>query len=86
MIRAVSSGLVVLSLAGTAPLQCGGGGHETAAREPSAGDALWDLAQDFRKQGNEAAARSTLKYLVDHFPSNRHAEAARAELQSSGAK
>jgi hypothetical protein len=48
--------------------------------EPVAGDALWDLAQDFHKQGNEPAARATLKYLVDHFPSNRHAPAAREEL------
>lgn len=80
MIRA---GLLAVSLAAFAPFQCGGGSSEPAAHEPSAGDALWDLAQDFHKQGNEPAARATLKYLVDHFPSNRHAPAARDELANA---
>jgi hypothetical protein len=63
-----------------APLQCGGGGDPSLRREDSAGDALYALAQDFHARGNEAAARDTLRYLVEHYPSNRHADAARAEL------
>jgi hypothetical protein len=35
---------------------------------------------DFRAKGNEQAARDTLRYLVEHYPSNRHVPAARAEL------
>jgi len=76
MVLAVSLGL------GAAPFQCGGG-SENAPHQADAGDALWDLAQDFHKQGNAPAARSTLKYLVDHFPSNRHAPAARDELAAA---
>jgi Tfp pilus assembly protein PilF len=68
-----------------APLQCGGGGDPSLRREDSAGDALYALAQDFRAKGNEAAARDTLRYLVEHYPSNRHAAAARAELGPSSA-
>jgi hypothetical protein len=63
-----------------APLQCGSGSEPSVRREDSAGDALYGLAQDFRAKGNEAAAQDTLRYLVDHYPSNRHVPAARAEL------
>ena len=71
------------ALAVGAPLQCGGGGDPNLRREDSAGDALYALAQDFHAKGNDAAARDTLRYLVEHYPSNRHAEAARAELGGS---
>jgi hypothetical protein len=77
-------GVLALAIAtSTAPFQCGGGSSEETAHEPTAGDALWDLAQDFHKQGNDPAARATLKYLVDHFPSNRHVPAAREELANA---
>ncbi|MDF2695507.1 MAG: hypothetical protein K0S65_3890, partial [Labilithrix sp.] len=58
----VGAGLVVTSLAG-APLQCGGGGSNAdVRREDSAGDALYNLAMDFRAKGNEPAAKDTLRY------------------------
>ena len=76
MIRA---GVVALALT-LAPLQCGSGSESGAPHEDSGGDALYALAQDFRAKGNEEAARATLRYLVEHYPSNRHAPAARAEL------
>jgi TolA-binding protein len=63
-----------------APLQCGSGSESGLPHEDSAGDALYALAQDFRAKGNEDAAKSTLRYLVEHYPSNRHAPEARAEL------
>lgn len=78
MIRALGAGLLALALG--APLQCGSNSDPALRREDSAGDALWGLAQDFRAKGNEAAAKSTLKYLVEHYPSNRHVPAAKAEL------
>jgi hypothetical protein len=81
MIRLVGIGLVVASLG--APLQCGSGSD--VPHEDSAGDALYNLAQDFRAKGNEQAAKETLRYLVEHYPSNRHAPAAREEL-GEGAK
>lgn len=86
MSRTIATGLVALSLnAFGAPLQCGSGSHNTV-HEDSAGDALYNLAQDFRAKGNEQAAKDTLRYLIEHYPSNRHVPAARAELGEGGGK
>ena len=70
--------LAIASL--NAPLQCGGGHDDSLRREDSAGDALYNLAQDFRAKGNEQAYKDTLRYLIEHYPSNRHVTAAREEL------
>lgn len=78
MIRLLGTGLVVAILG--APLQCGGGSESAARHEDSAGDALYSLARDFRAKGNEPAAKDTLRYLIEHYPSNRHVPAAREEL------
>jgi hypothetical protein len=78
MIRQLGAGMLALALG--APLQCGGGKDPAVRREDSAGDALYGLAQEFRAKGNEDAARVTLRYLVEHYPSNRHVPAAREEL------
>ena len=69
-----------LAAARHAPLQCGHGSDSERAREDDAGDALYALAQDFHAKGNDDASKQTLRYLVEHYPSNRHAPAARAEL------
>lgn len=82
MIRLIGTGLLVAFLG--APLQCGSGSD--MPREDSAGDALYNLAQDFRAKGNEQAAKDTLRFLVEHYPSNRHVPAAREELGENGAK
>jgi len=87
--RFVAASLVAIAVslgAGTAPFQCGSSNDPALRREDTAGDALWDLAQEFRKKGNEQAARETLRYLVEHYPSNRHVPAARAELEGSGSE
>lgn len=73
------SGLVAAFLA-IAPMQCGHGSEHGGPPEESAGDAIYDLAQQFHKSGNEDAAKQTLRYLVDKYPSNRHVPAAREEL------
>ncbi|MBX3231588.1 MAG: hypothetical protein KIT84_23830 [Labilithrix sp.] len=83
MMRALVAGALALSIGTTAPFQCGGGGYESGKPTPNDGDALYDLAQDFHAKGNEEAAKQTLRYLVEHFPSNRHVPAARAELGES---
>jgi hypothetical protein len=83
VIRLAAAGLLVASLG--APLQCGGGSDPAVRREDSAGDALYGLAQDFHAKGNEQAAKDTLRYLVEHYPSNRHVPAARAELAENAA-
>jgi hypothetical protein len=63
-----------------APYQCRREPDPTARREDTAGDALWDLAQDFEAHGNAAAARDTRRFLAERYPSNRHAPEARAML------
>lgn len=84
MIRLIGTGLLIASLASfAAPLQCGSGSD--MPREDSAGDALYNLAQDFRAKGNEQAAKDTLRFLVEHYPSNRHVPAARDELGQGAA-
>lgn len=85
MTRGIGVGLVLTALAGSAPFQCGKSNPDGALRkEDSPGDALYKLAMDFRAKGDEAAARQTLRFLVQHYPSNRHAGAARAELEGAG--
>lgn len=81
--RVVGSFALVASL-GNAPLQCKHDPDPTMRTEDSAGDALWSLAEDFKAKGNEEAARQTMRFLVDRYPSNRHVPAARAELEGAG--
>jgi len=71
---------MLLAALGSAPLQCKHDPGPDLRREDDAGDALWALAQDQKAKGHAAAARETLQFLVDKYPSNRHAPAARAEL------
>lgn len=70
---------VVVGFTGSAPLQCGSG-HGDDKHEDDAGDALWNLAEEFRAKGNEDARKQTLRHLVEKYPSNRHVPAAREEL------
>ena len=77
--------LAWLALVTLAPFQCAHTPDPNARREDTAGDALWSLAQDFRAHHDEPAARATLTYLVDHYPSSRYASAARDDLASTGA-
>lgn len=82
MMRILSAGALVAAL-GSAPLQCKHDPDPSLRREDSAGDALYALAQDFRAKGNEPAAKQTLRFLVERYPSNRHVPAARAELDGT---
>ncbi len=84
MMRALTSGAFVWALA-TAPLQCRHDPEPGLRTEDSAGDALFALSEDFRAKGDEPAAKQTLRYLVDRYPSNRHVPAARAELAREAA-
>jgi hypothetical protein len=83
MTRAVAAVLLALGV-GTAPLQCGHDPDPNLRRDDTAGDALWELSQKFHAEHNEAAARETLRYLVDRYPSNRHAVEAKSLLDDGG--
>lgn len=74
---------LALLLAGSiylAPLQCGGTPDPDRRLEDSPEEALMDLAERFRAQGDEAARTRTLEYLIERYPSSREAERARIEL------
>jgi hypothetical protein len=83
-LRSSVSAFVVVASLGNAPMQCKHDPDPSVRRADDAGDALYALAQDFRTKGNEQAARETLRFLVDKYPSNRHVPAARAELDGVG--
>ena len=80
MIRTAIGASLVVAMLGSAPMQCKRDPDASMRREDTAGDALWDLAEDFRAKGNEEARKQTLRYLIDKYPSNRHVPAAREEL------
>lgn len=82
--KIIAAGALLAAL-GTAPMQCRHDPDPNLRREDSAGDALYALAQDFHAKGNDQAAKQTLRYLVEHYPSNRHAAAAKAELEGAPA-
>lgn len=79
MIRIAFAGALLAAL-GTAPLQCGHGSESKLRTEDDAGDALYALAQDFHAKGDDESSKQTLRYLVEHYPSNRHVPEARVEL------
>ena len=70
--------LVLLAALGVeAPLQCSHDPDPSVRTEDTAGDALWDLANDFETHGDHTAARHTLETLVTRYPSSRHTAAAK---------
>ena len=75
---------VVAASLGIAPLQCAHDPDPNARREETADDALWALAQDFHAKHDVAGERATLKFLVERYPSSRHAFAAKEALARGG--
>jgi hypothetical protein len=82
----VKAAALVLCLAAFAyaPLQCGSEPDEALRRNETPDEALYGLAQKFHEDGNEAAWRETLKYLIDRYPNSRHAVRARQDLGEGG--
>lgn len=81
MLRTLSSAAWFVGMAfATAPLQCGRGPDPGLRQEETAGDALWSLGQTFADAGDDHAARRTYRFLVERYPSSRHAPAAQDEL------
>jgi hypothetical protein len=63
-----------------APIQCTRTPDPDTRLEDQPGDALFALAEKFRAEGNTTAADSTLRYLIEKYPSDRHAPLAREML------
>jgi hypothetical protein len=80
MLRAATA---VLLLA-TAPIQCGETPESELRLDETPGDALWQLAQRFEAAHDEVAARETMRFLVERYPSSRWARTAREALADGG--
>jgi hypothetical protein len=74
---------VFLALLLGAPLQCPARRGPELAREETPGEALWQLAERFEREGNEGARRTTLQQIIDRYPSSRFAQSARVALDGS---
>lgn len=63
-----------------APLQCGAPPDEHPRFEDHPAETLLQLADRFGEEGDDAARRRTLEYLIERYPSSRFAERARRSL------
>ena len=81
--RAAASLALLLAFA---PVQCTKKYDAQLAREETAGDGLWSLAEDFHAKGDDASYRATLRFLVTRYPASRRAPAARDALEQAGEK
>ena len=79
MVRVLVAPLAALAFA-FAPLQCPHDTDPAHCWDDAPGDGLWDLAQRFKGSHDDAAARRTLEFLVERYPSSRYAPAAREQL------
>ena len=73
--------LLLSSALSLAPFQCAGDPDPSRAIEETPGEALYSLAGEFKKHGDDAAWRETLQYLIERYPSSRFAEAAKTDLR-----
>ena len=53
------------------------------AMEEEPGEALYNLAEQFRERGDRDARAATLRYLIEHYPTSRFAARARLDLEES---
>ena len=72
-----------LALLLAAPLQCPARATPELARDERPDDALWTLSERFAREGDESARRTTLRYLMERYPSSRYS--VRAALALDGA-
>ena len=70
---------LAVALALAAPYQCASNDPARPV-EDSAPEALWILAERFKAENNAAARETTLRQIVDAYPSSRYAQRARQEL------
>jgi hypothetical protein len=74
--------LATVALLSTAPYQCKSD-DPARARDETPGEALWLLCGRFAAKGDDAAARATLDYLIERYPSSREAERAKDEKSAA---
>jgi TolA-binding protein len=72
--------MLLLSSALFAPVQCASEPPPEERRYETPPEALYELAERFKKSGDTAARRETLEFLVERYPNSRFAKRAEAEL------
>ena len=77
--------MLALSVVLSAPYQCATEPDERPI-EDSAPKALWMLAERFQTEGNPSARETTLRQLIEQYPSSRYAERAREALGTQSTK
>ncbi|MBK8259491.1 MAG: hypothetical protein IPK82_43395 [Polyangiaceae bacterium] len=75
--------LFVLALS-AAPYQCAKEPDPSRRMEDEPSDAVYRLAERFKTEGNTAARASTLRFIIERYPTSRHAKLAAAELAEMG--
>jgi hypothetical protein len=81
-LRASSAALLLLLSA--APYQCAREPDPNRRIEDEPADVVYQLAERFKTEGKAEARATTLKYLVERFPSSRFAKVARHDLEEMG--
>ncbi len=71
--------LFAAALYAFAPYQCGTEPNERPV-EDTPPQALWTLAERFGADGDVAARETTLRQIIEEYPSSRYAQRARQEL------
>ncbi len=79
----ILAAILCAALLGQAPLQCASDPEDKLRRYETPGEALYDLATQFKAKGDEKAWRTTLEYLIARYPNSRHAEMAKVDLAES---
>jgi outer membrane protein assembly factor BamD (BamD/ComL family) len=78
--------LLLAAATATAPFQCARKVDPEQRLEEEPAEALYNLAERFKAQGDEHARAETLRYLVQKYPSSRFALMAKDDLQAMPGK
>ena len=76
--------LVLAAALVAAPIQCGSEADPALAMEETPAEALYQLAQVLKREGNEQGWRLTLEQILARYPSSRFAVAAKQDLADAG--
>ncbi len=77
---------LLLAAALLAPFQCARKPPPEQRMEDDAAEVLYQLAEKFKAEGNQAARAETLRYLVERYPASRFAVTAKSDLEGIGPK
>lgn len=78
-----SSAALLLALS-VAPYQCAREPDPNRRIEDDPAEVVYKLAGRFKDEGKAEARATTLRYLVERFPTSRYAKTARLELEEMG--